>query len=112
MNPGKVVVAVGRALGKALVAGLGLELARLTTRQLKRRLGVVDDDDNNHNDDDNHHDNKRRARTGTHAATSRPHAAGTTDHDEAIAALKRENALLRDELNALRAEVRGTKAGS
>lgn len=42
---GRVIVEIGKALGKAVVAGVGLELARIATGQMRKRLGVKDDDE-------------------------------------------------------------------
>jgi hypothetical protein len=104
-NPGKVIVEVGKALGKAVVAGLGLELARLTTQQLRRRLGVHDEDarknEDAKKDDDAHGAKSARGRDSGEVP------AGATDN--AVAALRRENEVLRAELAALRDEVRGQK---
>jgi hypothetical protein len=87
-DPGKVVWAVGRALGKAVVAGLGLELARWTTQTFRRRLGLDEADDD------------EPVGTRQQARRRAPERAGADDVD----ALRRENARLREELAALRAE--------
>jgi hypothetical protein len=94
-DPGKVVWAVGRALGKAVVAGLGLELARWTTQTFRRRLGLVDADDGV--DDDDAGGGRRPTRRPA------PPRSGEDGEDD-VAALRRENARLREELAALRAE--------
>jgi len=41
MNPlvGKVIADIARALGKAVLAGVGLELAKVASDHVKRRLG-------------------------------------------------------------------------
>lgn len=39
-----VIVEIGKALGKAVVAGVGLELARLATGHMRKRLGVKDEE--------------------------------------------------------------------
>ena len=36
---------IGKALGKAVVAGVGLELARLASGHMRKRLGVKDEDE-------------------------------------------------------------------
>jgi hypothetical protein len=82
-GPRNVVVAVGKALAKAVVAGLGLELARIASRAMRARLGLHDDDDDG---------KKKRSRS-----------------DDDVEALRRENALLREELQALR-QKHGEKA--
>ena len=110
-NPGKVIVEVGKALGKAVVAGLGLELARLTTQQLRRRLGVHDEDakqneDARQNEDAKQDEGARRAKSARGRDSSEVPAGAT---DDAVAALRRENEVLRAELAALRDEVRGQK---
>ena len=42
---GSVIVEIGKALGKAVVAGVGLELARLASGHMRKRLGVKDEDE-------------------------------------------------------------------
>jgi hypothetical protein len=74
-NPGKIVVEVGKALGKAVVAGIGLELARVVSKAIKARF------DNDHDDDD-----ERKSQR----------------EPDTLEALRRENASLRAELDALR----------
>jgi hypothetical protein len=82
-GPGKVVVEIGKALGKAVIAGLGLELARVATKAVKSRLGAAADRDGEDGDD---------------APKTAP-ARGAADD---VATLRRENAALRAELDALR----------
>jgi hypothetical protein len=67
-----VIVEVTKALAKAVVTGVGLELARVASQRVRRRLGVHDDEE----------------------------AKAETDLQKA----KRENAELRRELEALKAE--------
>jgi hypothetical protein len=40
---GKIVVEIGKALGKAVIAGVGLELARVASGHVKKRFGPKDD---------------------------------------------------------------------
>ena len=67
-----VIVEVTKALAKAVVTGVGLELARVASQRVRRRLGVHDEDD----------------------------AKAETE----VQRIKRENADLRRELDALKAE--------
>ncbi|MBM4282753.1 MAG: hypothetical protein FJ137_19045 [Deltaproteobacteria bacterium] len=82
-GPGKVVVEIGKALGKAVIAGLGLELARVATKAVKSRFGAAADRDDDDSDD-------------------APKAAPARDTADDVATLRRENAALRAELDALR----------
>jgi hypothetical protein len=89
---GKLLWEVGKALGKAVVAGIGLELARAASRQVKRVVGTKDGGDD--------HDDDR--------ATSAPHRAGTataTATATEVERVRRENAALREELVALKREL-------
>jgi hypothetical protein len=49
---GKVIVEVGRALGKAFIAGVGLEVARVAGMHLRKNLGPKDKDDDERDDKD------------------------------------------------------------
>jgi hypothetical protein len=42
MSVGKIVVTVGKLIGEALLAGVGLEIAKVTGEHLKKRLGPKD----------------------------------------------------------------------
>jgi hypothetical protein len=89
-NPGRIVAEIGKALGKAIIAGVGLELARVVTKAVKVRFGARDGDDE---DDDG-------AATKNNTKVDRKAEANVDD----AAALRRENAALREELGALRRE--------
>ncbi|MDP2345181.1 MAG: hypothetical protein Q8O67_29825 [Deltaproteobacteria bacterium] len=67
-----VIVEVSKALAKAVVTGVGLELARVASQRVRRRLGVHDDDE--------------------------------VKKESDLQRVKRENAELRKELEALKAE--------
>lgn len=41
---GGVLFEIGKAIGKAVIAGLGVELARVTSAHMRKKLGVKDDD--------------------------------------------------------------------
>ena len=40
-----IIVEIGRTLGKAVLAGLGVELARLASLALRKRLDPADDEE-------------------------------------------------------------------
>ncbi len=98
---GKLLWEVGKALGKAVVAGVGLELARAASHRVKRAVGpkraagaVADDDDGEHDDD-------TRGRDGGHkddAAVGKRRRATAAEVEQ----IRRENAALREELAALK----------
>jgi hypothetical protein len=94
-NVGRIVAEVGKALGKAVIAGLGLELARVTTVFVRRRLGADDNAQRSAPTDDARDDR---------AAQRKPSV------DDDVEALRRENQALREELRALQAEVRGPRS--
>lgn len=89
---GKVLLEVGKALGKAVVAGIGLELARAASGHVKKAVGPKD-----------------KAKGDTPAVDD-----GTVDEQDAgrtataadVARVRRENAALREELEALKRELR------
>jgi hypothetical protein len=93
---GRILLEVGKALGKAVVAGIGLELARAASGHVKKAVGPKDkkskratgDDDALDGDDD-----------GDRAATAAD-----------VARIRRENAALREELEALKRELRKVPA--
>jgi hypothetical protein len=91
-NPGRIVAEIGKALGKAVIAGVGLELARVATRAIRTRLG---DADESPGDDDERANANMAGKTTTKTKDG--------DDDEA-AALRRENTALREELEKLRRE--------
>ena len=80
---GKLLVEIGKALGKAIVAGIGLELARVATGRVKRAVAPRAQPDNADNAD--HADDAER----DHVATE-------------LAKTRRENAALRRELEDLK----------
>lgn len=43
-NAGKVLVEIAKALGKAVIAGVGVELARVASGHVQRRFGVRQED--------------------------------------------------------------------
>ena len=77
---GKLLVEIGKALGKAIVAGIGLELARVATGRVKRAVAPRAQPDNADNADD----------------AERDHVASE------LAKTRRENAALRRELEDLK----------
>ena len=96
---GKVLVEIGKALGKAIVAGVGLELARAATGHVKRIVGPKDDGDGDNDADPS------AVKTRTTAAKKNKKAdliVDAVDADE-VARIRRENASLRAELETLRA---------
>ena len=93
---GKVLVEIGKALGKAIVAGVGLELARAATGHVKRIVGPKDDGDGDNDADPS------AVKTRTTAAKNNKKADLIVDADE-VARIRRENASLRAELETLRA---------
>jgi hypothetical protein len=89
---GKLLLEVGKALGKAVVAGIGLELARAASGQVKRAVGPKDKakaGERRDARDDVDADDERR--TATAADVER---------------IRRENAALREELEGLKRELR------
>ena len=97
-NPGRIVAEIGKALGKAVIAGVGLELARVATKAVKARFGGGDDDDERAAAERN-----APPRTATNASKG-----GTDAHDDSEA-LRRENAALREELGALRRDLQAQR---
>jgi hypothetical protein len=86
---GKILVEIGKALGKAIVAGIGLELARAATGHVKRAVGPKAPSDNADHAD--HADHAERDQVVSDAAIA----------DE-LAKTRRENAALRRELEDLK----------
>jgi len=91
---GKALVEIGKALGKAIVAGVGLELARAATGHVKRIVGPKDKDDI---DDDDTPKKKPAKKKQTPDVV-----VDAIDSDEVIR-IRKENEALRAELEALRA---------
>lgn len=93
VSVGKLLLEVGKALGKAVVAGIGLELARAASGQVKKAVGPKD--------------KARGAAKDTEcdadAVDADPHRTATAADVERI---RRENAALREELEALKRELR------
>jgi hypothetical protein len=92
---GKLLWEVGKALGKAVVAGIGLELARAASHRVKRAVGpkradagAVDEDGDNDRDGD--HQDRR--------AAGKPRGATAAEVEQ----IRRENAALREELASLK----------
>ncbi len=98
-NPGRIVVEIGKALGKAVIAGVGLELARVATKAVRARFG--DDDD----------DEQAPASPATSKRAAKPGDADDAAEDDAEA-LRRENAALREELGALRRDLKAVREKS
>ncbi len=93
---GKLLLEVGKALGKAVVAGIGLELARAASGHVKKAVGPKDkakDGQRRDGSDDVDTDDERR--TASAADVER---------------IRRENAALREELEALKRELRRVPA--
>lgn len=84
---GKVLLEVGKALGKAVIAGVGLELARAATGHVKKAVGPKDD-----------------KAPSKDAPPETPTPAPATADD--VERIRRENALLREELESLKRELR------
>ena len=82
---GKLLLEVGKALGKAVVAGIGLELARAASGQVKRAVGPKE---------------KPQDANGDDADVRSPATAADVER------IRRENAALREELEALKRELR------
>lgn len=91
---GKLLLEVGKALGKAVVAGIGLELARAASGHVKKAVGPKDKagkDDARHEKDSDGNTDADERRTASAADVER---------------IRRENAALREELEALKRELR------
>ena len=91
---GKLLLEVGKALGKAVVAGIGLELARAASGHVKKAVAPKDqakDGERRDARDDVDTDDADQRRTATAADVER---------------IRRENAALREELEALKRELR------
>lgn len=88
---GKLLLEVGKALGKAVVAGIGLELARAASGHVKKAVGPKDKGANDDARRDTDSDEGEARRTATAADVER---------------IRRENAVLREELEALKRELR------
>lgn len=88
---GKVLVEIGKALGKAVVAGIGLELARAASGHVKRVVGPKDAETET-----------TTTTTTTTTAKKKPpqQTAAADDVDE----VRKENQRLREELAALKAQ--------
>jgi hypothetical protein len=85
---GKIVIEVGKQLVKAMIAGVGLELAKVAADHVRKRLGP-----------------KKDAKPGAKAAgTANPPPATT---EEQLARAKAENAELKAELEKLKAPNHG-----
>jgi hypothetical protein len=116
-NPGRIVVEIGKALGKAVIAGVGLELARIATRAVRDRFSGPDEDGDGGGSGGDGGD-VRRARgpaprtpptaTETTKTTTTTTTAAPSDDSapDDVEALRRENAALRAELGALRRDRR------
>ena len=89
---GKALVEIGKALGKAIVAGVGLELARAATGHVKRIVGPKDEED----DDAPKPPKKKRATKQADVVVDAIDAAE-------VARMRSENEALRKEVEALRA---------
>jgi hypothetical protein len=105
----KLMVEVGKALGKAVIAGVGLELARSASGRVKKIVGPKDDPALEEGESDD-------APTKVPKAAKKKAAAGGDDDDtvDVVAELRRiqrENAELRREVQALR-DKDGTSRGS
>lgn len=79
---GKIIVEIGKALGKAVIAGVGLELARVASGHVRKRFGPKDDAKKN--------DEKKRDE-------QKPLTA-----EEQLAKVKAENEELRAELERIK----------
>ena len=90
----KFIGDVARTVGKALLAGVGMELAKVIGEHIRRRVGPKPD------------------ATAGSAHPVGPGSAGTDDAHRAaeVERLRMENARLRDELAAPRAAPRGADA--
>lgn len=91
---GKALVEIGKALGKAIVAGIGLELARAATGHVKRIVGPKDKNKDDADDEDT--PKKKPAKKKADVVVD------AIDSDEVIR-IRKENEALRAELEALRA---------
>jgi hypothetical protein len=91
---GKLLLEVGKALGKAVVAGIGLELARAASGHVKKAVGPKDKTKDGERRD-------AREDVGADAADERRTASAAD-----VERIRRENAALREELEALKRELR------
>ncbi len=92
---GKALIEIGKALGKAIVAGVGLELARAATGHVKRIVGPKEKDDGDNDDDPSPAAKKPQKRAGIAVEAIDANA------DEIIR-IRKENETLRAEVQALR----------
>jgi predicted RNase H-like nuclease (RuvC/YqgF family) len=90
---GKLLLEVGKALGKAVVAGIGLELARAASGHVKKAVGPKD----------KAKDGQRRDGGSEDVDTDDERRTASAADVERI---RRENAALREELEALKRELR------
>jgi hypothetical protein len=94
---GKILLEVGKALGKAVIAGVGLELARVASGHVKKAVGPKDDKAPSK---DAAQDASKDATTSAPATAPAPATADDIDR------IRRENAQLREELESLKRELR------
>jgi hypothetical protein len=94
---GKLLWEVGKALGKAVVAGIGLELARAASHRVKRAVGPKRTDNDAPIDDDDG-DNDRGGDHQDRMAAGKRRGATAAEVEQ----IRRENAALREELAALK----------
>jgi|GEM_PF-1328514 len=102
---GKILVEIGKALGKAIVAGVGLELARAATGQVKRAVGskearATSDDKST----DKGADKGADTSTDKSAADANKVDAVPTRETSELERIRRENEALRQEINAIKRE--------
>jgi hypothetical protein len=93
---GKLLWEVGKALGKAVVAGIGLELARAASHRVKSAVGPKRTDNDATIDDDG--DNDRGGDHQDRKAAGKRRGATAAEVEQ----IRRENAALREELAALK----------
>lgn len=107
---GKALIEIGKALGKAVVAGVGMELARAASGHVKRiagpkaKKGAPEDTGNAAGD------SKRSSQASDQGANDLDDGPHDGDDNATLARVKAENLRLRQELAALREE-RDTSLG-
>jgi hypothetical protein len=98
---GKILVEIGKALGKAIVAGVGLELARAATGQVKRAVGAKEARTASA---DNAGDKAGDKAGDTEAGQTKKADPVPARETSELERVRRENEALRQELEALKRE--------
>lgn len=84
---GKIVVEIGKTLGKAIITGVGLELARVASLKVRRRLGEEE---------------KPKTPPPVQTRTDATYPDGPPQPSDELARARAQNAALREELERLK----------